>query len=65
MRAGVRGGSRDAEDVILAMRKETEAGGDVWPEGYFEIFAAQPDVPIERGPQGEFEERLAASGRAS
>ncbi len=29
-----------------------------WPEGYFDLFAAIEGAEIERGPQGEFEERL-------
>lgn len=29
-----------------------------WPEGYFELFGKWEGAPLERPPQGEFEERL-------
>lgn len=40
----------------LVKRDAAQAGG--WPEGYFDLFGSWQGAPLEREPQGEFEERL-------
>lgn len=40
----------------LVKRDATSAAG--WPEGYFDLFGKWEGAPLERPPQGEFEERL-------
>ncbi len=40
----------------LVKRDTAQASG--WPEGYFELFGSWQGEPLERAPQGEFEERL-------
>ncbi len=40
----------------LVKRDAATASG--WPEGYFDVFGSWQGEPLERAPQGEFEERL-------
>ncbi|MDP2110161.1 MAG: hypothetical protein Q8N48_06210 [Thiobacillus sp.] len=40
----------------LVKRDATSAAD--WPEGYFDLFGKWEGAPLERLPQGEFEERL-------
>lgn len=40
----------------LVKRDAAQANG--WPEGYFDLFGKWEGEPLERLPQGEFEERL-------
>lgn len=40
----------------LVKRDAAQANG--WPEGYFDLFGSWQGEPLERAPQGEFEERL-------
>ena len=43
----------------LAERVKRDAGAsEAWPEGYFEIFGCWQGAPLERAPQGEFEQRV-------
>ncbi|MDP1636288.1 MAG: hypothetical protein Q8L69_16600 [Gallionellaceae bacterium] len=39
------------------VKRDTRANSG-WPEGYFDLFGKWEGVPLERPPQGEFEERL-------
>jgi hypothetical protein len=40
--------------LALLVEKEVQAP---WPEGYFELFGRWNGEPLERPPQGEFEQR--------
>ena len=43
----------------LAELVKRDAGiGAGWPEGYFDLFGKWEGAPLERPPQGDFEERL-------
>lgn len=44
---------------LAELVKRDAANADGWPEGYFELFGAWQGEPLERPPQGEFEERIA------
>jgi hypothetical protein len=41
--------------LALLVEKEVEAQ---WPEGYFELFGRWNGDPLERPPQGEYEQRV-------
>ncbi|MBI3524755.1 MAG: hypothetical protein HY066_09625 [Betaproteobacteria bacterium] len=43
---------------LAGLVKRDVANSTGWPEGYFEIFGKWEGAPLERPPQGEFEERL-------
>lgn len=38
--------------------KREAGGGNLWPEGYFELFGTWEGGPLVRPPQGEYEDRL-------
>ncbi len=40
----------------LVKRDTAQANG--WPDGYFDLFGQWAGEPLERPPQGDFEERL-------
>lgn len=43
---------------LAELVKRDAAQADGWPEGYFDLFGSWQGEPLERGPQGELEERL-------
>lgn len=43
---------------LAELVKRDAATASDWPEGYFDVFGSWQGEPLERAPQGEFEERL-------
>ncbi len=43
---------------LAELIKREAANNAGWPEGYFDVFGSWQGEPLERAPQGEFEERL-------
>ncbi|NMG46021.1 hypothetical protein GPA22_20080 [Aromatoleum toluvorans] len=44
---------------LAELVKRDTGASEAWPEGYFELFGKWEGAPLERAPQGQFEERSA------